>query len=229
MRLILASTSPYRRALLARLMLDFDVEDPAVDETPLPGEAPQALALRLALAKAHAVARRRSDGIVIGSDQVATIDQRTPIGKPGDAQRARRQLLEASGRTLWFHTAFAVVAPGHPPIVESVPIEVRFRTLEPAHIDRYLSLEAPFDCAGSAKSEGLGIALLEEIRTTDQTALIGLPLIRLAAALRAVGVDPLAQPGPPGMPGPPGPLGKPAPPASPSPDAPARRADGMPR
>ncbi|MGE0314841.1 MAG: nucleoside triphosphate pyrophosphatase [Lautropia sp.] len=192
MRLILASTSPYRRTLLSRLMLDFDVEDPAADETPAPGEAPLALARRLALAKAQSVAGRRAGCVVIGSDQVATLDQRTPIGKPGNADRARRQLLDASGRTMWFHTAFAVVAPGREPIVESVPVEVRFRPLDPAHVDRYLALEAPFDCAGSAKSEGLGVALLEEIRTTDQTALVGLPLIRLAAALRAVGIDPLA-------------------------------------
>lgn len=192
MRLILASTSRYRRELLSRLRIDFEVDDPQIDETPLADEAPLQLALRLALAKAQAVAARHPEAVVIGSDQVATLDQRTPIGKPGDAARARRQLQEASGRSLWFHTAFAVIAPARKPIVESVPIEVRFRTLDSNEIDRYLELEAPFDCAGSAKSEGLGIALLEEIRTADQTALIGLPLIRVTAALRAVGIDPLA-------------------------------------
>ena len=192
MRLILASSSPYRRELLARLRLDFDVESPDVDETPQAGESPLDLAMRLALAKARRVASRHPDAVVIGSDQVATLDGQTPIGKPGDAIRARRQLLEVSGRTLWFHTAYAVIAPGREPIVGSEPIEVRFRSLKEAEIDRYLELEAPYDCAGSAKSEGLGIVLLDEIRTTDQTALVGLPLIRVAAALRALGIDPIA-------------------------------------
>ena len=191
-RLVLASTSPYRRELLGRLRLPFDVMSPDVDETPVPGETPAPLASRLALAKASAVARLAPSAVVIGSDQVATLDGREPLGKPGDAERARRQLRAASGRTMRFHTAFAVVSPARDPIVETVVIEVRFRTLGDAEIDRYLTLEQPFDCAGSARSEGLGIALLESMTTDDPTALIGLPLIRVAAALRAVGLDPLA-------------------------------------
>lgn len=194
MRLILASTSIYRRQLLERLGLAFDVQAPETDETPAPGERPAALARRLALAKASAVAALAGDAVVIGSDQVATLDGRQPLGKPGNFDRARDQLLAASGRTMSFHTAFAVVAPGRAPQVDCVDIAVRFRSLTLAEIERYLQLEAPFDCAGAAKSEGLGITLLESMTTTDPTALIGLPLIRVAAALRAVGIDPLAPP-----------------------------------
>lgn len=192
MRLILASTSVYRRELLGRLGVPFEVAAPGVDETARDGEHPAALARRLALAKARAVAETTTHGaVVIGSDQVATLDDVRPIGKPGTAERARRQLKEASGRTMRFHTAFAVLAAGHAPIEETVTIEVRFRTLADAEIERYLAIEQPFDCAGAARSEGLGIALLERISTDDPTALIGLPLIRVAAALRTVGLDPL--------------------------------------
>ena len=204
-RLILASTSPYRRDLLSRLRLPFDVVSPGVDETPGNDERPAELASRLALAKARSVFAAAPDAVVIGSDQVATLDGLAPIGKPGDAERARRQLQAASGRTMHFHTAFAVLAPGRAEIVETVPIEVRFRTLSDTEIDRYVALDQPFDCAGAARSEGLGIALLDAMTTEDPTALIGLPLIRVAAALRAVGLDPLGPPGPPGPPGTPGP------------------------
>lgn len=190
-RLILASTSPYRRELLARLRLPFEVRSPDVDETPLAAERPAALARRLALAKAQAVFATTPTAVVIGSDQVATLDGSEAIGKPGDVERARRQLRAASGRTMYFHTAFAVLAPQRPPIVEIVDVEVRFRALADDEIDRYLALDRPFDCAGAARSEGLGIALLEAMRTDDPTALIGLPLIRVAAVLRSVGLDPL--------------------------------------
>lgn len=185
---MLASTSPYRRALLERLGLPFSVEAPEVDETALPGETPPETASRLALAKAHAVARRHPDAIVIGSDQTATIDGRTAIGKPGDHERAVAQLRAASGATTTFHTALAVVrlAGGFEHLcVEDT--QVRMRTLTDAQIAAYLSREPAYDCAGSAKVEGLGIALIEELRGGDPTALIGLPLIALVTALARAG------------------------------------------
>jgi septum formation protein len=188
MRLILASSSPYRRELLTRLRLPFDTVSPDVDESPRAGEAPEALARRLARAKAQAVAAREPDCIVLGSDQVATLDGRTPIGKPGTLDNARRQLAAASGRTMQFHTAFALLSPRQAPIEHCVPIAVRFRSLDAGEIDRYLALEQPLDCAGSARCEGLGIALLESIQTTDPTALIGLPLMLVAQALAQVGM-----------------------------------------
>jgi septum formation protein len=188
MTLILASGSPYRRELLGRLHLPFEVVAPEVDETPAPGERPGARAPRLARAKAQAVAASRPRAIVIGSDQVATLDGRSPIGKPGSHERAREQLRAASGRAMQFHTAFAVAAPGRPLMEATVPVTVRFRELDDAEIDRYLGLEQPFDCAGAARCEGLGISLLEAIHTEDPTALVGLPLIQLAASLRQLGV-----------------------------------------
>ena len=196
MRLILASSSIYRRQLLARLGLPFETLTPAVDETPVAGEPPAALATRLARAKARTVAADTTvagPAVVIGSDQVATLDDIEPLGKPGTFERARRQLQAASGRTMRFYTAFAVIAPGTAVIEETVSIVVRFRQLDDDEIDHYLALEQPFDCAGAARSEGLGIALLESIVTDDPTALIGLPLIRVAAALRTVGLDPLGR------------------------------------
>lgn len=190
-RLVLASTSRYRRELLARLHLPFDVQSPRVDETALPGETPRALALRLAVAKAEAVAASRPDAIVIGSDQVADLDG-AAIGKPGDHEHATAQLRSMRGRQVVFHTAVAVVC------VESgfratelVPVRVRFRELGDAEIEHYLRSEQPYDCAGSAKVETLGIALIEAIESDDPTALIGLPLIRTCALLRAAGIDPL--------------------------------------
>jgi len=190
MKLILASSSPYRRELLARLRVPFEVKAPAVDESPRALEPPQALARRLARCKAQAVADLAPGSVVIGSDQVATLDDRTPIGKPGTLEAARRQLAAASGRVMQFHTAFALLAPGGIAIEGCVPVAVEFRRLEADEIERYLSLEQPFDCAGAAKCEGLGIALLKRIRTDDPTALVGLPLMQVADALRQVGLSP---------------------------------------
>lgn len=190
--LILASSSPYRAELLARLRLAFTVEAPAIDETPRPGEAPRALALRLAVAKARAVAAHHPFALVIGSDQVATLDGTGVIGKPGDHAGARAQLHAASGRTMHFHTAVCALRVHDSHFASTVvDARVRFRRLEPHEIERYLALEQPWDCAGSAKVEGLGIALLEAIDSGDPTALVGLPLIALAAMLREAGVSPL--------------------------------------
>ena len=185
--LVLGSTSRYRRELLSRLRLAFDVAAPDVDETPLPGEAPRALALRLALAKARDVAARHPQAIVIGSDQVADLAGR-PLGKPGTHERAVAQLRAMSGQTVVFQTALSVVcvATGFEQ-TDLAAVEVRFRTLNEGEIERYLRAEQPYDCAGSAKSEGLGIALLEAIHNDDPSALVGLPLIRTARLLRAAG------------------------------------------
>ena len=189
--LILGSTSRYRSELLQRLHLPFDVMAPQVDETPLPGEAPAALALRLALAKARAVAQRHPTAVVIGADQVADLDG-LPIGKPGNHERATAQLRQLSGRRAVFQTAVAVVRAdtGFEQALLA-PVAVQFRTLGDAEIEHYLRREEPYDCAGSAKCETLGIALLAAIDSDDPTALIGLPLIRTCALLRAAGLDPL--------------------------------------
>lgn len=186
--LVLGSTSRYRRELLQRLNLPFDVAAPDVDETPLPGEAPRTLALRLALAKARAVAQQHPDAVVIGSDQVADLAGE-PLGKPGHHERAVQQLRQMRGQTVVFQTAVAVVciATGFEQ-VDLAPVEVKFRALTDDEIERYLQAEQPYDCAGSAKSEGLGIALLDAIHSDDPTALIGLPLIRTCRMLRAAGL-----------------------------------------
>lgn len=186
--LVLGSTSVYRRELLQRLRLPFTVAAPAVDETPLPGEPPAQLAQRLALAKAHAVATLHPEAVVIGSDQVADLAGQ-PLGKPGDHARATAQLQRMRGHTVVFHTAVAVVchASGFAQ-TDLAPVRVRFRELSDAEIERYLRAEQPYDCAGSAKSEGLGISLLEAIDSDDPTALIGLPLIRTCRLLRAAGL-----------------------------------------
>ena len=191
--LILASTSRYRRELLERLMLPFEVMAPEVDETASPGEAPQALARRLALAKARAVARLRPQAVVIGSDQVAELDGEA-IGKPGHHENAVAQLRRLSGRSVSFHTAVAVAcdAAGFEQ-ARLAHVTVRFRALTDAEIEVYLRREQPYDCAGSAKCEGLGIALLESIESDDPTALIGLPLMRTCELLRAAGLK-LLQP-----------------------------------
>jgi len=187
--LILGSTSRYRRELLERLRLPFLVEAPQVDETPLPGEAPAALAQRLALAKARAVATLHPRAVVIGSDQVADLDGR-PLGKPGNHERAVAQLRLLSGRQAIFHTAVAVVrADTSFEEVALAPVTVRFRALSAEEIEHYLRLEEPYDCAGSAKCETLGIALLEAIESDDPTALVGLPLIRTCRMLREAGID----------------------------------------
>ena len=187
--LILGSTSRYRRELLERLRVPFDVVSPDVDETPLTGEAPHALATRLALAKAKAVAALHPHAVVIGSDQVADLNGE-PLGKPGTHERAVLQLQRMRGQTVVFQTAVSVVcqASGFEQ-TELAQIKVRFRDLSDAEIEAYLRAEEPYDCAGSAKSEGLGIALLDAIDNDDPTALIGLPMIRTARLLRAAGID----------------------------------------
>ncbi|MFY8125307.1 MAG: Maf family nucleotide pyrophosphatase [Hydrogenophaga sp.] len=187
--LILGSTSVYRRELLSRLRLPFTVERPEVDETPLPQEKPADLALRLALAKAQAVAARHPTAVVIGSDQVADLHGE-PLGKPGDHARAVIQLQRMRGQTVVFQTAVAVVcqATGFSQVALA-PVRVVFRSLSDEAIEQYLRAETPYDCAGSAKSEGLGIALLERIDNDDPTALVGLPLIRTCELLRAAGCE----------------------------------------
>jgi len=194
-RLILASSSPYRRELLSRLRLPFETISPDVDETPRDGESPAALALRLSVDKAMAVASLHPGHIVIGSDQVATIDGE-PIGKPGNFERAQTQLRMLAGKTVEFHSALAVTD-GQRVEKKDVVTQCRFRPLSDAAIDAYLRAEAPFDTAGSAKAESLGIALMEYIRSDDPTAIIGLPLIALTGMLATFGLDPLttSQPG----------------------------------
>ena len=189
--LILASTSRYRRELLERLRLSFTAVAPHVDETALPGEAPAALAQRLALAKAQAVAQVNPEAVVIGSDQVADLGGLC-LGKPGTHERAVAQLRSMSGRDVIFQTAVAVVCQSNGFEQQSLAqVRVRFRALNDDEIERYLRAEQPYDCAGSAKSEGLGISLLESIDSDDPTALIGLPLIRTGQLLRAAGLGPL--------------------------------------
>lgn len=186
--LILASTSRYRRELLSRLGLVFDAVAPEVDETPALGESPRPLAERLALAKAREVARRHPEALVIGADQVADLHGE-PLGKPGNHERATAQLQRMSGQTVIFQTALTVccLATGFEQS-DLAPVRVRFRPLDAGEIERYLRAEQPYDCAGSAKSEGLGIALLDAIDSDDPTALVGLPLIRTARLLRAAGM-----------------------------------------
>jgi len=187
--LILGSTSRYRRELLQRLRVPFDVVNPDVDETPLAGEAPQALATRLALAKAKAVAALHPNAVVIGSDQVADLNGE-PLGKPGNHARAVLQLQRMRGQTVVFQTAVSVVClDSQFEQTELAQIKVRFRDLSDFEIEAYLRAEEPYDCAGSAKSEGLGIALLDAIDNDGPTALIGLPMIRTARLLRAAGID----------------------------------------
>ncbi|MGJ9417541.1 Maf-like protein [Massilia sp. CMS3.1] len=191
-RLILASSSSYRRELLARLHLPFATVAPHIDETPLVGEAPESTALRLARAKAEAIARLHPGALVIGSDQVATLDGEQ-IGKPGDHARALAQLQKMRGREVVFHTALCLwdgraLDPADTAQVENVQVFVRFRDLPDAELDAYLRIEQPYDCAGSAKNEGLGIALIERIDSSDPTALTGLPLIALTSMLRRAGV-----------------------------------------
>lgn len=188
MQLVLASTSIYRRQLLERFALPFVQTRPEVDETPFAGESPPATAARLAEAKARAVARSYPRALIIGSDQVAHIGNDT-FGKPGTVDRAIAQLTRMSGQTVVFHTALCLHnAESGRSQIEAVPTEVRFRTLSRGEIERYVAAEMPLDCAGSAKSEGLGIALLDALAGEDPTALVGLPLIALARMLRDEGV-----------------------------------------
>ena len=186
--LVLGSTSRYRRDLLHRLQLPFEVASPDVDETARPGESPSSLAMRLALAKAHAVATRFPGAVVIGSDQVADLDG-LALGKPGNHERAVEQLRRMRGRSVVFQTAVAVVCQQSGfEETDLAAVRVRFRELSDEEIEAYLQAEQPYECAGSAKSEGLGIALLESIENDDPTALVGLPLIRTCRMLRAAGV-----------------------------------------
>ena len=185
---ILASTSRYRRELLERLRLAFRVVAPGVDETPDVGETPGALALRLARAKAGAVAQGHPQAVVIGSDQVADLHGQA-LGKPGTHARAVEQLRRLRGETVVFQTAVAVVcAASRYEAVDLAAVRVRFRALSDGEIEAYLLAEQPYDCAGSAKSEGLGIVLLDEIISDDPSALVGLPLIRTARMLREAGI-----------------------------------------
>jgi septum formation protein len=187
--IILASTSRYRRELLARLQLPFTTRSPDAAEDAIPGEAPAAMAARLALAKARSIAAPRA--LVIGSDQVASLDGHL-LRKPGSAEVAVAQLRACRGKTVLFHTAVAVVATDSGDTLEHVDrTEVVFRRLDDSALEQYVRLESPLDCAGSFKSEGLGVALFERISSQDPTALIGLPLIFVAEALRQLGADPL--------------------------------------
>ena len=186
--LILGSTSRYRKELLTRLRIPFETASPDVDETPHSNESPKDLALRLALAKARAVALKYPEAVVIGSDQVADLEG-TPLGKPGNHANAILQLQRMRGKTVIFQTALSVVciATGYER-TDLAEVKVKFRDLSDAEIETYLRAEEPYDCAGSAKSEGLGIALLDAIDNDDPTALIGLPLIRTSQMLREAGV-----------------------------------------
>lgn len=185
-RLILASTSRYRREMLSRFGLPFDAVAPGVDETPLDGEAPLDLVQRLAAAKAAAVARAYPDACVIGSDQLAEFDGRV-LGKPGTPERAIEQLRAMSGREVTFLTALCIMRGEHEVGIAVDRTVVRFRTLSQAEVERYVEAEQPLDCAGSFKSEGRGITLFDAIETVDPTALIGLPLIATARLLRDAG------------------------------------------
>jgi septum formation protein len=185
---VLGSTSVYRRELLSRLRIPFDVAPPHVDEAPLAGERPEQLAQRLAAAKAAAVAAVHPQAVVIGSDQVADLDGE-PLGKPGNHANAVTQLRRMRGRTVIFHTALTVMCQDSGFAQHDLaPVRVRFRDLEDAEIEAYLRAEQPYDCAGSARSEGLGIALLEALDRDDPTSLVGLPLIRTCRMLRAAGL-----------------------------------------
>jgi septum formation protein len=187
--LVLASTSPYRRALLERLHLAFEVVAPRVDEHPRRGETPREIALRLAEEKARAGAVGRAGAFVIGSDQVASLDGR-PLGKPGSRDAALAQLHQMRGRIVEFHTALCLFdALRGTAELENVPTTVQFRRFTDQQAARYLDVDEPYDCAGSAKIEALGIALVERVESTDPTALIGLPLIALVTMLKNVGIE----------------------------------------
>jgi septum formation protein len=193
LRLILGSSSKYRRELLTRLHLPFEVIAPDIDEAPLSGEAPEATALRLAQAKAEAIASQVPGSLVIGSDQVATLDGHQ-IGKPGSHEKALQQLQIMRGRKVVFHTALCLWDSRQARCEDALQVEnvqtfVTFRNLSDRELDAYLRIEQPYDCAGSAKNEGLGITLIEKIESTDPTALTGLPLIALTTMLRRAGVS----------------------------------------
>ncbi|HLU03818.1 MAG TPA: Maf family nucleotide pyrophosphatase [Advenella sp.] len=193
-RLILASSSAYRKAMLQRLGLPFEAISPGIDESALPDETPEALSQRLSLAKAQHIAAQYPGSVVIGSDQVATHDGQ-PIGKPGTYERAFAQLRELSGKTVTFHSALAVTNGARSEVADVVTRCV-FRALTDGEIEHYLNVEQPFDTAGSAKAEGLGISLMQSMHSDDPTAIIGLPLIELSRMLRSFDLNPtlLAQP-----------------------------------
>lgn len=185
--LVLASTSPYRRALLERLRIPFSVARPDVVEERLPDESPAHMVQRLAEAKARAVQKRHPEALIIGSDQCAAVED-VVLGKPGDPQRAAAQLARLSGQRVVFHTGLCLLDHRPAPLWSVVvPYVVEFRELTPTEIERYLHAEQPYDCAGSFKSEGLGVTLFRRLEGTDPTALIGLPLIELCHGLRAAG------------------------------------------
>lgn len=189
---VLASSSRYRRQLLERLRIAFTTASPDIDEAALPGEAPRTTALRLAELKARAVAARMPDAVIIGSDQVASLDGE-PIGKPGTREAALDQLVLLAARTVVFHTAVCIVESASNAVhIDEVPTRVAFRRYSRAEAERYLAVDEPYDCAGSAKIESLGIALVERVESTDPTALIGLPLISVVTMLAHVGIDVLA-------------------------------------
>lgn len=192
-RLILASSSPYRKKLLSRLHIPFETIAPDVNETPLPTESPEQTAIRLAKEKAFSITSRVPDALVIGSDQVATLDGEQ-IGKPGTHEKALSQLRKMRGRKVVFHTALCLWDGRSPPTVGQVQVEnvrtfVSFRDLSDHELEAYLRIEQPYDCAGSAKNEGLGIAIIESIESNDPTALTGLPMIALCSMLRRAGVS----------------------------------------
>jgi len=191
-RLILGSSSVYRKELLARLRLPFETISPDIDETPLSGESPEMTALRLAQAKAEAIAGQVPNALIIGSDQVATLDGKQ-IGKPGNHANALQQLQTMRGRTVIFHTALCLLdnrPQATTPIqIDNIQTQVTFRNLPDHELEAYLQAEQPYDCAGSAKNEGLGIAILESMESKDPTALTGLPLIALTGMLRRAHVS----------------------------------------
>ncbi len=191
-RLILASSSVYRRELLSRLQFDFESIAPELDESPAPGESPEQTALRLAQQKAEVIAKSQPEAIIIGSDQVATLDG-LQIGKPGNHEAALAQLQLMRGRDVAFHTALCVLdnrqQAAFPLQIRDVCTMVRFRDLSDVELEAYLRIEQPYDCAGSAKNEGLGIAIIESIKSDDPTALTGLPLIALTSMLRNTGLS----------------------------------------
>ncbi len=187
--LLLASTSPYRQALLQRLNLPFETASPDCDETPLPGEAPSALVLRLAKAKAASLSEHYPTALIIGSDQVADLDGQV-LGKPGNKATAKQQLQRQSGQTVVFRTGICLLQPQSDTCqLAAVNVTLTFRELDVAEIDRYVETDQPLDCAGSIRSEGLAISLLQSMDCPDPTALVGLPLIRLSQMLRACGVS----------------------------------------
>ena len=188
-RLILASGSIYRRQMLERLRIPFSTQSPDIDESVLTGETPLDTCTRLARQKAQAIGQQHPQAIVIGSDQVAVVDE-IAVSKPGNHENARKQLRAMSGKTICFHSAVCVMHSASNACIEfEIPTYVTFRTLNDDEIESYLLAETPYDCAGSAKSEGLGITLLSKIESTDPTALIGLPLIELSQSLRQLGIQ----------------------------------------